>query len=135
MQEDHPTCIPPDEQLSPNSLSLRRSSRVSALNAKKKLQQHSGATGKEKESSATEHQQESQLSSEKPEVENNQTEMVQENADSEVVLASGPMPHDEEQHQQQASVLKRKLKRKLDNGQTLDQYDCKFGVIIPFGMH
>jgi hypothetical protein len=25
-------------------------------------------------------------------------------------------------------LLKKKLKRKLDDGQTLDQYDCKFGI-------
>lgn len=64
--------------------------------------------------------------------------MVQEHshdAGSTEIMTSNPaipsMSHEEKPRSpllQKTSVLKKKLKRKLENGWALDQYDCKFGV-------
>nr|CAD2177360.1 unnamed protein product [Meloidogyne enterolobii] len=53
--------------------------------------------------------------------------MVQESAAMDVEVASPFIGVDQNQ-EQRVSSLKRKLKRKLSCGQSLDQYDCKFGI-------
>uniref|UniRef100_A0A914LK37 Transcriptional repressor p66 coiled-coil MBD2-interaction domain-containing protein n=1 Tax=Meloidogyne incognita TaxID=6306 RepID=A0A914LK37_MELIC len=53
--------------------------------------------------------------------------MVQESAAMDVEVAS-PFIGVDQNHEQRVSSLKRKLKRKLSCGQSLDQYDCKFGI-------
>jgi len=44
------------------------------------------------------------------------------------VEVASPFIGVDQNHEQRVSSLKRKLKRKLSCGQSLDQYDCKFGV-------
>lgn len=38
------------------------------------------------------------------------------------------LPNEENSQHVRVSALKKKLKRKLDDGIELDQYDCKFGI-------
>uniref|UniRef100_A0A915NA11 Transcriptional repressor p66 coiled-coil MBD2-interaction domain-containing protein n=2 Tax=Meloidogyne TaxID=189290 RepID=A0A915NA11_MELJA len=89
---------------------LRRSSRVSSLKVQKREKDILAVT----KQTLTESTKES-------------AKMVQESAAMDVEVAS-PFIGVDQNHEQRVSSLKRKLKRKLSCGQSLDQYDCKFGI-------
>uniref|UniRef100_A0A914HVK0 Transcriptional repressor p66 coiled-coil MBD2-interaction domain-containing protein n=1 Tax=Globodera rostochiensis TaxID=31243 RepID=A0A914HVK0_GLORO len=117
-------------QLSANCPSLRRSTRVSALNAKKQQsEQRSAAEQQDRDSS----------SCTKSRQRTDELDMVQEHStgagDGVVptttgmdVVVDGDASTLSQSPQHRVTSLKRKLKRKLDDGQELDQYDCKFGI-------
>ncbi|KAI3410012.1 hypothetical protein GPALN_006377 [Globodera pallida] len=116
------------EQLSANCPSLRRSTRVSALNAKKQQSE---------QRSAAEQQDRDNSSCTKSRQRTDELDMVQEHstgAGDVVVPTTGMDAVDgdastlSQSPQHRVTSLKRKLKRKLDDGQELDQYDCKFGI-------
>lgn len=181
-QEDHLEQTP-DAQLSPNS-ALRRSSRVSALKAKQKLQQQINQTNStnikesqqsniasatigistpttaivniqpdiQQQQSSNQHLLHAKVKSTDPahvisqqqttststecgkKTTTTKTKMVQEHNDDTVTTdvalldpaVSASASYDEQTHA--ASALKKKLKRKLEDGRSLDQYDCKFGI-------
>ncbi|KAL3084949.1 hypothetical protein niasHS_010018 [Heterodera schachtii] len=107
------------QQLSPNC-PLRRSTRVSVLNAKKQTQQNERTESERSADSVTKDN-------------DDELEMVQEHrTGGDAVAVSRDMEFNEHastlSQQQCVSSLKRKLKRKLEDGQELDQYDCKFGI-------
>lgn len=99
------------------SSQLRRSSRVSALNANRRIQRKEG----NKIAFSTEASQVLTGSTEES------SKMVQETAAMDVEIAS-PFLGEDQNPEQRVSTLKRRLKRKLSCGQALDQYDCKFGI-------